>query len=59
MDPDATLDSLRSLAKAMQAPDADTGDQAEAAEEMAQLFESLDQWLSNGGFPPVEWTEES
>lgn len=57
MDPNATLESLRNLVQAVNDPNADTGDQAEAATEMASLFESLDNWLKSGGFPPVEWTE--
>lgn len=44
MDPDEALDNLRALI-------ADGSDPAAIAEQ----FAALDEWLSNGGFPPADW----
>ena len=47
MDPDATLAEIRDILK-NQRP-------RESAERLRELIESLDQWLSKGGFPPEAW----
>lgn len=51
MDPDAVLGQLRDLTREghFHAP-------PEEAKEIAELFRSLDEWLSNGGFLPEPWT---
>jgi len=50
MDPDATLKMIRELAAevACRAVDPD-------AVELAELVQSLDEWISRGGFLPKEW----
>lgn len=50
MDPNATLARLRELA-------ADgTHLTMTETEEMAELFEALDAWMSKGGFMPSDWS---
>ena len=45
MDPDAALEEIRALMN--------DGDSADVR--LIELFEGLDQWLSQGGFPPAPW----
>ncbi len=54
MDPNATLDRLRELVMEYRDHGA-----IETAEELADDFDSLDQWLSRGGFLPRDWEERS
>lgn len=49
MDPDATLFVIRHLMPA--ALDGDT----DAAEQIAELVDALDIWISRGGFLPAVW----
>ena len=52
MDPDAALDTLRTLAARVQADHRlSHADVVEAAE----AFAGLDTWISNGGFLPRPW----
>jgi hypothetical protein len=46
MDPNATLERMRSIADNSRGHDLD---------EMIELFQALDDWLSRGGFLPREW----
>lgn len=57
MDPNAALKEAREMREAMRAWLAVDCVRAalEAAEMMADRFEALDEWLSNGGFLPNEW----
>jgi hypothetical protein len=54
MDPNAALARLRDLANGIDKEN-DHGRLAYLAEDMAVVFEGLDDWLSNGGFLPAEW----
>lgn len=54
MDPNATLERLREIVQWWNGGDADASDLETAVE----LVESLDQWLSNGGFVPKDWASE-
>lgn len=56
MDPNETLRLLRLTIKQMRV-DEDPGVRKAHAEEVAEYFEALDQWLSRGGFPPEAWRE--
>lgn len=58
MDPNATLRRMRQLTAAIHAADdaADPHAAAEAATELAELFDALDKWLSRGGFRPSAWS---
>lgn len=49
MDPNATLEELREVLQA--------GETAADIDQVRALvlFSALDDWLSNGGFPPDEW----
>lgn len=49
MDPDEVLHRLR-----MEAQGILRGEESSPAA-MAEAFEALDQWLSNGGFLPSDW----
>lgn len=50
MDPEITLFELRELASNLlwSHPDEDSY-------RMAELFLSLDGWMTSGGFPPTDW----
>lgn len=54
MDPNIALDKLREYAAECLCED--TGATGEALQ-FAEAFETLDQWLSNGGFLPSEWQD--
>lgn len=53
MDPEMTLHELREkCAEAL----AESGNKrADLVDEIAQLFDALDNRLSKGGFPPADW----
>lgn len=52
MDPNATLEEMRTLAEALiEADDPDPGD----VERLAHLVQALDQWITKGGFLPAAW----
>ncbi len=53
MDPDAALERLRELIK--QIHSAESGDMFDLADEMATVFEGLDNWLTNRGAKPKDW----
>ena len=57
MDPNATLAEIRRLRLALtEAADGDSNDdEIELGQELADAFELLDGWLSNGGFLPRAW----
>lgn len=53
MDPNAALATMRRL---LGGRDADGNWYSESeAQDFADLFEGLDEWISNGGFLPSEW----
>lgn len=54
MDPTATLNRLRELAAIVVGSD----DDATASYELADAFQNLDEWLSNGGFLPDSWKSQ-
>jgi hypothetical protein len=53
MDPDATLAQIRNLIIQHQtsAEEMSTSDAAE----LVELVDSLDEWMTKGGFLPTEW----
>ena len=52
MDPNTCLEMCRKLAKrALQGEEVDV-------EELAEAFQNLDNWLSEGGFLPSEWRRD-
>lgn len=51
MDPNETLRRLRAAVYAIQTP----GYSAVTREDMAELFDALDEWLLRGGFLPDAW----
>lgn len=53
MDPDATLAQIRALIIQHQtsSEEMSTGDAAD----LVDLVDSLDEWLTKGGFLPTEW----
>jgi len=53
MDPNKTLEDIRGLIKAAKY---DNVVYVEDADYMFELVESLDEWLSRGGFLPLDWT---
>lgn len=60
MDPNETLRRMRELAKSILDSDITTSITVEVdAEELAQLVQSLDGWITNGGFLPTKWAGRS
>jgi hypothetical protein len=53
VDPTTTLHRIRELVKQAHA---DEG--IDDAHEFVDLIEALDEWLSQGGFPPTSWTHQ-
>lgn len=53
MDPNANLDQMRRLAEYILG--VSNGMTKVAAENLAELVQALDGWLSHGGFLPEEW----
>lgn len=51
MDPDATLAQIRELITQQQTDDLNDTDTAN----LVELIDSLDEWLTKGGFLPTEW----
>lgn len=56
MDPQATLDAIRQLAKEIIANDTDESDEAM---ELAEYVEELDKWLLKGGLLPEDWDNDA
>jgi hypothetical protein len=54
MDVNETLKDIRALLKSFQAVDTEW-EEATLATALIEKFESLDEWLSKGGFLPREW----
>lgn len=54
MDPTATLVSIRALVKVINESSV-TYDLARYAEELADLVDGLDRWMTRGGFLPTQW----
>lgn len=55
MDPTATLTALRELA-AQTDQGLDSDSLSVIATQQAELFTALDQWITKGGFLPLEWS---
>jgi len=55
MDPNKALKNLREAEKQYRAAPAGSMAERVAASNMADAFEALDEWLSRGGFMPVDW----
>lgn len=55
MDPNATLDEMRRIVAHQDGDNEEEGDAAR----MAELFEALDGWITNGGFLPADWRRAS
>ena len=59
MDPNEVLKRLRRLLEQRDlVEDSDSGNtwlDPDSANEFVQMFEILDDWMSNGGFLPKEW----
>lgn len=58
MDPDETLRRLQDKAEweIQDSWHVPVSERLRNAEEMAELFQALDEWLSKGGFPPTDWS---
>lgn len=59
MDPNEALAELRRLAATCEREDSLRGNtnlrKLEALDRWGELFSGLDNWLSNGGFLPLDW----
>lgn len=52
MDPNKTLNELRKvMAEIRRTPQSDEADEA------AELFQALDDWITRGGFLPKDWNK--
>lgn len=56
MDPNAALEQLREAIADAANPDQYT-DREVAIEQVAEYFEALDGWLTQGGFLPAAWSK--
>lgn len=58
MDPDAALEEARRALKAAEDAHDEPGGGVElqALRDLRDAFSALDQWLSKGGYTPLEWT---
>lgn len=57
MDPNANLKEQREIVARMLDDDAESPDGfANDATRLAELVQALDEWLTNGGFLPSEWS---
>ncbi len=52
MDPNATLSAIRNVILHQGAAESDS---ISMLKDIAEAFESLDEWLCAGGFLPAEW----
>jgi hypothetical protein len=60
MDPNETLRRLREMARdAVERFDRDEEVASADAAEMAEAFQVLDQWITEGGFLPREWEKKT
>lgn len=60
MDPDYTLEEIRQALRDMGEPDRGAVWFKENSNNILKViegFDSLDNWLSNGGYLPVDWTD--
>lgn len=57
MDPDVTVDTMRVIALGVEGGLSSNAAYCYAAEELAEQFLALDQWLTKGGFPPFQWQD--
>lgn len=55
MDPNTALDSLRDLTTKVIRGEVDAADRESVADQIAETFQGLDEWLSKGGFLPEQW----
>jgi hypothetical protein len=55
MDPNATLETMMSLALEILDQDLSTEDKAEWGEELAEAVANLHKWIRNGGSLPKLW----
>jgi len=53
MDPEVALAELREIVKEVN--DGTVSSHTDAMSRMADLFDGLDGWLTNGGFKPLDW----
>lgn len=55
MDPNATLARIREVRNEILNGNHDDAYMSSLADDLAELIQSLDEWLSNGGFRPTAW----
>ncbi|MGI8310688.1 hypothetical protein [Saccharopolyspora hattusasensis] len=55
MDPNKTLEQLRTVVREYRQETTDPAGHLELADELVGHFENLDKWLSRGGFLPEAW----
>ena len=58
MDPNATLERIRELVDILMEEE-DRGEDDPHGQALAGHVQTLDEWLSSGGFLPKEWTRRS
>ena len=57
MDPDETLRQLRRAITEYRQATTDPEQKLQAADRVINHAETLDQWLTNGGFSPAVWNQ--
>lgn len=58
MDPDEALAKMRDLTSRYGHEDHGNDEDHDIALRMVEVFQGLDEWLTNGGFPPSAWGYE-
>lgn len=58
MDPDATLEQIRALVRAVLSDTYDGDKAITKLLDLAEDFQSLDDWLTRGGYKPSPWHHE-
>lgn len=59
MDPNATLDDIRSALTDWQHSEDGSAEETDAVGVFVDRFRDLDHWLSRGGFLPAEWNRKA
>lgn len=57
MDPNEALRKIREFGRIVRDEDASDAQRYDAATDLAEHVQALDEWLSRGGFPPEAWVE--
>lgn len=55
MDPNKLLEEIRALVGYLAGSEGSCAAKSDAGEQLAEKVQALDEWLSKGGFLPMDW----